>query len=114
LRHISRTSLLLHVVDAARITPQDPLADWLNVNRELEMFDAALARKPQILVANKIDLRAARENVNVLKLSLVSRPVPFCAVSAVSGEGVSELRTLIERMLQKEKRSGRNLVAAGL
>jgi GTP-binding protein len=103
LRHISRTILLIHVVDAKRVTPEDPLADWTVVNRELEFFDPALLEKPQILVANKIDLPEAAEKVAHLKAVVTQRNIPFCAVSALSGEAGAELRNRIAQMLDREK-----------
>jgi GTP-binding protein len=103
LRHISRTILLIHVIDAARITSDDPLAHWTVINRELEMFDPALLEKPQILAANKIDLPEAREKVAALKTVAGARNIAFCSVSALSGEGLAELRGRIGQMLGKER-----------
>ncbi|MGH7847727.1 MAG: GTPase ObgE [Candidatus Binatia bacterium] len=114
LRHISRTILLIHVVDAGRVTPEDPLADWTVVNRELELFDPSLLEKPQILVANKIDLPAAGEKVALLKAVVTQRNIPFCALSALSGEGLAELRNWIAQMLERGKpKSAAEHVATG-
>jgi len=114
LRHISRTILLIHVVDAGRVTSEDPLADWTVINRELELFDPALLEKPQILVANKIDLPEAGEKVARLKVVVTLRNIPFCAVSALSGEGLAELRDWIAQTLEKEKpKSAAEHVATG-
>ena len=72
-----RTNLLIHLVDAAQIDENDPLAEWRTINRELELFDPELAGKPQIVVANKIDLPEGREKAKLLakKLPKAYRPL---------------------------------------
>src|SRR5918994_1010258 len=62
LRHVTRTSLLIHLLDASKLDEHDLLSDWRTINRELELFDPELGKKPQIVVANKIDLPEARRN----------------------------------------------------
>jgi GTP-binding protein len=115
LRHISRTTLLLHVLDVTRIAPQDPLANWKTVNRELELFDEGLVKKPQIVVANKTDLPEAGEKVKVLQSALTLRQIPFFAVSALRGEGLVELQAFMRQVLTREKRqAGSECVAAGV
>ena len=115
LRHISRTTLLLHVLDVTRTTPQDPLADWETVNRELELFDGELMKKPQIVVANKIDVPEAGEKVRTLQSALALRQIPFFAVSALRGEGLAALQAFMGEMLAREKRQpGGERVAAGV
>ncbi len=112
LRHISRTTLLIHVLDVTRITLQDPLANWKALNRELELFDAELVKKPQIVVANKIDLPDAQEKVEVLKSALELQQMPFFAVSALAGEGLAELQAFMGQVLaEQEKRPGTGDVA---
>jgi len=104
LRHISRTILLLHVLDVGRVKIEDPLADWTTVNRELELFEPALLQKPQVLVANKIDLPETEEKTASLKAFAAARRIPFCAVSARSAEGLAGLRQSIGQILEKEKK----------
>ncbi|MEK7782294.1 MAG: GTPase ObgE, partial [Candidatus Binatota bacterium] len=60
LKHVSRTSLLLHMLDASKMREEDPLADWRAVNRELELFEPTLTEKQQIVVVNKIDFPEGR------------------------------------------------------
>lgn len=103
LRHVSRTSLVIHLVDASQIVAEDPLAGWAAINRELELFDRALAEKLQIVVANKIDLPEARANVPYLERSLASTHFPFCAISAATGEGLRELIRLVGVHLDRAK-----------
>jgi GTP-binding protein len=103
LRHISRTTLLVHVLDGTRIPLEDPLADWRTVNRELELFDAELAKKPQIVLVNKIDVPGVGEKVEHLQAACALQKIPFHAVSALAGEGLAELRASIMGMLKAEK-----------
>jgi GTPase len=115
LRHVSRTGLLVHLLDASGMTEENQLADWVTVNRELELFDPALARKPQIVVANKIDLPEGRARAAILEKLLVSSRHPVCAISAVTGEGLRELTRLIGSELEKARAErGEDRVAAGL
>jgi GTP-binding protein len=112
LKHVSRTSVLIHLLDASRITEEDPLADWRAINRELELFDPALAAKPQIVVANKIDLPPARASAALLKEKFAAMSVPFHAVSAATREGLRELVSSIAGKVG-EKKENADSAAAG-
>lgn len=115
LKHVSRTSLLLHLLDASKIREEDPLADWRAISRELELFDPALAAKRQIVVANKMDLPEGRQKFQLLEKLLPAAFRPACAISAVTGEGLQELKRLIGVKLEEAKAvKGENDVAAGL
>jgi GTP-binding protein len=115
LKHVTRTILLIHLIDASRVQEQEPLADWHTVNEELRLFDPVLADKPQIVVANKIDLPEARAKLLCLQKELASSGFPFCAISAVTGEGLRELKRLVaSRLEQAGADSDDDRVAAGL
>jgi GTP-binding protein len=103
LKHVTRTRVLIHLLDASVLREEDPLAEWRAINRELELFDPDLAAKPQIVVANKIDLPDAREAAVWLKEKLASMSIPFCAVSAVTHEGLRELVLMIAGKLEETK-----------
>ena len=94
LRHIERTKVILHVVDASGIEGRDPVEDYRRINHELKRYSEKLARRPQILVANKIDLPGAEENLPRLEKLAAEEHIPMLAVSAATQEG---LRTLVER-----------------
>ena len=104
LRHVMRTNLLVHLLDASQIDPQDPLAGWQAVNRELALFDAELAKKPQIVVANKIDLPEARENAKLLARKLPKEFGPLYAISGFTTEGVQKLVQTIGNKLADIRR----------
>ena len=88
LRHATRTRAFIHVIDGSSATPAE---DLTRVNAELGMFDAALARKPQVIAINKIDLPGVLDAVETLKAALSSVGISPIAVSAATGEGVPEL-----------------------
>jgi len=95
LRHVERTRLLLHVVDMAAVEGRDPYEDWLAVNRELRLYDARLAERPQIIVANKMDLPEAAENLvrfcERLKRDGLEGKYEVFPISAATRSGVVEL-----------------------
>jgi GTP-binding protein len=104
LRHVTRTSLLIHLIDASAIDLENPLGSWLAVNRELALFDHALMDKPQLVVANKIDLPDARERLTLLAEKLPREHRPLLAISAATGEGVRTLVQKIGASLEEMKR----------
>jgi GTPase len=104
LRHIMRTSLLIHLIDAAQIDADDPLANWKTVNRELELFDPELAEKAQIVVANKIDLPDGRTKTKLLARKLPKKYRPLQLISAATTEGVNPLVQFVGQRLDEIKR----------
>lgn len=113
LRHVTRTSLLIHLLDASQIGEKEPLAEWLAVNRELQLFEPSLADKPQLVVANKIDLPEGRASVNLLEQRLPERYRPLHVISAVTGEGVRRLVQTIGARLDEMKKEQTGLYDAG-
>jgi len=114
LRHVMRTNLLIHLIDASKIEPNDPLADWKTVNRELALFDRELAEKPQIVVANKIDLPEGRENAKLLARKLPKEFRPLYTISGATTEGVKKLMQTVGNKLDSIKRDSEdNRDAAG-
>lgn len=91
LRHIERTKLLLHLVDVSSATGRDPVSDYLTVNRELRAYSRALAERPQIVVATKIDALDEPERLESLRQRADRDGLPFFAVSSVTNKGTREL-----------------------
>lgn len=112
LRHVSRTSLLIHLVDVGGLSGRDPMADYEAINRELAAYDAELAAKPQIVVANKIDLSPAEETLAVVREALGRQGVEVWAISAATGEGVAPLMLEVGRRW-RELRLASQLSEAG-
>lgn len=114
LRHVMRTNLLIHLLDASKIDPEYPLTGWEMVNRELALFDAGLAKKPQIVVANKIDLPEGRENAKLLARNLPKEFRPLYTISAATTEGVKKLVQTVGNKLEEVRRASEdNRDAAG-
>ena len=113
LKHVSRTKVLIHLLDASVIDEEDPLANWRAINRELELFDPALAQKPQIVAANKIDLPDGAEKTKILREKFDALGTPFCAISAVGHKGLRALILTIARKLE-EKKDQEEHAAAGI
>src|SRR3984893_5446464 len=90
LRHVQRTRLLLHVLDGASLD-RDPWQDFLTINNELHEYDELLAKRPQIIVLNKMDLPDAQERWPALKAEAEAAGYTVFAISAAANQGVDEL-----------------------
>jgi len=95
LRHVERTRLLVHMVDICPIEG-DPVEDYRAIRRELRLYSKELAAKPEIVVANKMDLTGSQENLKRFKRKLRVEVIP---VSAVTGKGLEALAERIWRTL---------------
>lgn len=101
LRHIERTKVMIHMIDAAGSEGRDPIADIYAIDKELEAYNPQIAAKPQVIAANKIDLIYEGENEIIAKLKAEFEPkgIAVYPVSAVSGHGVKELLYHVKDML---------------
>ena len=100
LRHSMRTRVLIHLIDG---TAESPLDNMIKVNNELSLFDSSLARKPQIVVINKIDLPAVQDKKKEIKKSFKEAAIDIHFISAVTGEGIAELMQTINRLLKESE-----------
>ncbi len=91
LRHVERTRLLVHLVDVSEASGRDPAQDYEIVMRELASFSAAMAAKPMILVATKVDVAQDLSRVEALEKLAGEHGLPFHAISSVTGAGVQAL-----------------------
>lgn len=103
LRHIERTKVMIHIVDAAGTESRDPVADILAINKELEAYNPDLLLKPQVIAANKMDAVYGDENevIRVLKENFEKDDIKVFPISAVSGKGVRELLFHVVELLAK-------------
>jgi len=108
LRHLERTRVLLHLLDATAAGGRTPLRDYEAINRELRLYDPALAARPQIVVLNKIDLPEVRARVARIAAPFRRRGLELYAVSAATGEGVPELLEAAWRMHAQARDEARN------
>ena len=97
LRHITRCQILLFVVDVAGSEGRNPTEDLQNLRREIDLYDPILSKRPWCIIANKMDLPEARENLAALKNRFST--VEIAALSAQTGEGLEELRVKLEKWL---------------
>lgn len=102
LRHIERTKVMIHMVDAAGSEGRDPIADIYAIHKELEAYNPDIAAKPQVIAANKVDLIYEGENKIIAKLKAEFEPkgITVYPISAVSGYGVRELLYHVKNMLE--------------
>jgi GTP-binding protein len=98
LRHLDRTRLLVHLLDASA-SGRTPLRDYEAMNRELALYDPALAARPQLVVLNKIDLPDVRKRRKQIAGLFARRGIAVHAISAATGEGTAELLESIWRAL---------------
>ncbi len=101
LRHIERTKVLIHLVDAAGSEGRDPITDIYTINKELSAYNIDLEKRPQIIAANKVDVIWTDEDpVAALKAEFEPTGIPVYPISAVSGKGVKELLYAVHELLK--------------
>jgi GTP-binding protein len=99
LRHIERTHLLLHLVDVSGASGREPDHDFEVILNELASFSPALASKPMVVVATKLDAAQDREPIEKVRKLAEAKDMPFLEISAVTGQGIPELvRALADRV----------------
>ena len=91
LKHVERTRLLIHLIDLDPMQGRDPVDDYRVIQDELSAYSGDLAGRPQIVVANKIELPGTEERAQALERFCRAEGRPFYAVSAVTGQGLSAL-----------------------
>ncbi len=102
LRHIERTRVLIHMVDAASTEGRDPVADIYAINKELRAYNEEIAARPQVIAANKVDvLGGDNEPVQRLRDEFEPQGVRVFPISAVAGQGLKELLFYVKELLEK-------------
>ncbi|MCI9388038.1 MAG: GTPase ObgE [Lachnospiraceae bacterium] len=102
LRHIERTKVLIHLVDAASTEGRDPIADIYAINKELEAYNADIAHRPQVIAANKIDAIYGEENpIQKIRDEFEPKGIKVFPISAVSGQGLKELLYYVNDLLSQ-------------
>lgn len=106
LKHIERTRVLIHVVDAASVEGRDPIADIKAINKELEAYNPELLERPQVIAANKIDAIYDEEDptIDLLKEEFEPQGIKVFPISGVSGQGIKELMYEVYALLQTVER----------
>jgi GTP-binding protein len=101
LRHIERTRIIVHILDILPIDGSDPAQNYRAIRDELAQYSAELAAKPEIIVANKMDLDPDRTNFKKLNKALGHKEI--LPISAVTGEGISEMIEILWEQVKKTK-----------
>ena len=95
LKHVERTKALLHLIDFAAVDGRDPVSDYRVMNQELKSYSELLTKKEQILVANKMDVPEAKENLKLFKKKIKKEIFP---ISAATGEGIPALLNRLQKL----------------
>ncbi|AIO19188.1 GTPase ObgE [Candidatus Izimaplasma bacterium HR1] len=104
LRHIERTRVILHVIDMSGSEGRDPFTDYKVINNELASYKYDLLKRPQIIVANKMDIPGAEDNLEMFKLELDDEEIQIIPISAITSSGVQELLYKTMDLLENTKR----------
>ncbi len=103
LRHIERTKVIIHIVDAASTEGRDPIDDIYAICKELEAYNPEIAQRPQVIAANKIDMiyddGTGNDPIEALKKEFEPKGIQVYPISAVSGKGIRELLYHVRNML---------------
>ena len=100
LRHIERTRVLIHMVDAASTEGRDPIEDIYAINKELKAYNEEIAARPQVIAANKVDvLGGDEEPIERLKKEFEPQGIRVFPISAVAGQGLKELLYHVKELL---------------
>ena len=104
LRHIERTKVMIHLVDAASVEGRDPIEDIKAINKELEAYNPELAKRPQVIAANKMDAMPEEDReviIEMLEEAFADKDIKIFPISAVSGQGVKELLWYVNDLLKE-------------
>ena len=103
LRHIERTSILLHLVDISEMTDGDPVDNFKKINNELELFSPELINKPQAVAGTKLDIKGNGQRLDTLAQYCEDKHYDFFRVCAVTGEGTKELIQYLGEKVRERK-----------
>ena len=100
LRHVERTKVIIHVLDASGVEGRDPVEDYHKINKELKRYSERIAKRPQVIAANKMDLPEAKENYARLEKLAAEEGVKIFPVSAATKDGLKPLIECVAQMVQ--------------
>ncbi|MBI5286738.1 MAG: GTPase ObgE [Deltaproteobacteria bacterium] len=103
LKHIERTSFFIHLIDLSPYAKREPKKDFEVINKELATFSPELAKKPQVVALNKIDIPEARERLKEVLKSFSREGIRVFPISAATGEGVDDLVRYVGKRVMGEK-----------
>lgn len=103
LRHVERTRIILHVVDMAATEGRDPFTDWLKINEELQLYNEKLAERPQLIIANKMDLPGAEDQLELFEEQLAGagHSMDIFPISAATNNGLQQVLYTVADLLDQ-------------
>ncbi len=101
LKHIERTKIIAHIIDMSGVEGRDPYKDYLVINKELEQFNPKMLEKPQIIIANKMDIEGANYNLETFKEKVKE---PIYPISALINDGLDQVLIALANMIDKIKK----------
>lgn len=101
LRHVERTKVIIHVLDVSGLEGRDPIEDYHKINQELKLYNERLARRPQIIAANKMDIPEAQENYDRVAAYMKDEGREIFPVSAATGEGLMDVMRRASQLLSE-------------
>jgi len=104
LRHIERTSILLHLIDISEMGEGDPTENFMRINKELELYNPLLMKRPQVVVGTKSDIAGDSTRLNMLLRYCREEGIHFFTVSAVLGKGIRQLISYLSVQLRDRER----------
>lgn len=105
LRHVERTSFLLHLVDISEMAEGDPVDNFEKINKELKLYGLQLLKKHQVVAGTKLDIKGNRKRLDRLALYCKDKNYDFLPISAVTGEGIKKLIKHLGEKVEKHKDS---------
>ena len=100
LKHIERTKVIAHIIDMSGLEGREPYNDYLTIRKELESFSKKLLDKPEIIIANKMDLETSKSNLEIFKNKI---NIPIIEVSAINNQGLDKVILTLEEMIKNIK-----------
>ena len=100
LKHIERTKIIAHIIDMSGIEERNPYEDYLTIRKELEKFSPKLIQKPEIIIANKMDIESSKKNLEEFKQKV---KVPIYEVSAIQNKGLDEVLKALKELVKNTK-----------
>lgn len=100
LKHIERTKIIAHVIDMSASEGRDPYEDYKTIRKELESFSPKLLEKPEIIIANKMDLPEAKDNLKKIKEKISS---PIYEISAINNQGLDKVIDALKELVKNTK-----------
>ena len=104
LRHIERTSILVHLIDISEMGEGDPIENFTKINKELELYNPFLMKRPQVVVGTKRDIAGDSTRLNRLLRYCTEEKIHFFTVSAVLGKGIRQLISYLSVQLRDRER----------